>query len=131
MTLSLKPACRAAAATIGLMLAGSALAQAPDTDVAKAVNNRAANAPDFGPMPMMPVQQVRAPAPALTPVVIAPAKRMGDGPVLLVTVPIEAVLQGTVVVAAHPSAQANPQPPAVPVNLSTGYIGAPLIESRG
>lgn len=131
MTPHLKPACRALAATIGVMLAGSALAQSPAPDVAEKVNNRAAAAPDFGPLPMMPVQQALAPAPAPKRVVAVPPKRIGDGPLPLVTVPVEAVLQGTVVLASHPSAQANPQPPAVPVNLSTGYIGAPLIESRG
>lgn len=115
--------CAWVAAAAGFAMAGNALAQ----DVAEKVNHR--SGADFGPLPMMPAPQG---APPRAPVVAAPARQARtDDPVALVTVPIEAVLQGTVVVASHPAALANPQPPAVPVNLSRGYIGAPLIESRG
>lgn len=42
-----------------------------------------------------------------------------------------AALEGTVTVATHPAKQDTPQPPPVPFNLDTGYLGAPLIQSRG
>jgi len=42
-----------------------------------------------------------------------------------------ATLERTVTVASHPAKLANPEPPPVPFNLDTGYLGAPLIQSRG
>jgi len=42
-----------------------------------------------------------------------------------------ATLEGTVTVATHPAKLDTPEPPAVPFNLDTGYLGAPLIQSRG
>jgi hypothetical protein len=42
-----------------------------------------------------------------------------------------ATLEGTVTIAMHPASLGNPDPPPVPFNLDTGYLGAPLIESRG
>lgn len=42
-----------------------------------------------------------------------------------------ATLEGTVTVASHPARLGNPEPPPVPLNLDTGYLGAPLIQSRG
>jgi hypothetical protein len=42
-----------------------------------------------------------------------------------------AMLEGTVTVASHPAKLGNPEPPPVPFNADTGYLGAPLIQSRG
>ena len=41
------------------------------------------------------------------------------------------MLEGTVTVATHPAMRDTPEPPPVPFNLDTGYLGAPLIQSRG
>ena len=40
------------------------------------------------------------------------------------------LLEGSLKVATYSDALGNPQPPPVPFNLDTGYLGAPLIESR-
>jgi hypothetical protein len=42
-----------------------------------------------------------------------------------------ATLERTVTVATHPAMLDTPEPPPVPFNLDTGYLGAPLIQSRG
>jgi hypothetical protein len=42
-----------------------------------------------------------------------------------------ATLEGTVTVAMHPAKLDTPEPPPVPFNLDMGYLGAPLIQSRG
>lgn len=120
MNTQLKQLAVSAAAALGVIAAGTSFAQAPATEsvtVTKSTYVVPAN--------RVVVKGTRSTTQRIPQYV--------DGtPEIIRGLPFDlATLEGTVTVASHPAKLDTPEPPPVPFNLDTGYLGAPLIQSRG
>lgn len=143
MNVSFKRLTAAMIAALGVIAAGASFAQEsppastayPSDGATPAPSESALSRPDAAagdeardmptPMPRVSVKGTRSTTQTIPQYV--------DGtPGNIRALPFDPVsLERTITVATHPAALGNPEPPPVPFNLDTRYLGAPLVESRG